>query len=51
MVVCGDGQCDFLGYIVKNFCYFLMEFVSGYILEVEVCDKCYVGLIFFNMEK
>ena len=35
----------------KNLCYFLMELVSGYILEIEVRDKCHVGLAFSNMEK
>lgn len=51
MVVCRDGQCDSPGYIAKNLCYFLMELVSGYILQVEVRDKRHVGLISSNIEK
>lgn len=51
MVVCRDGQCDSPGYTAKNLCYFLMELVTGYILEVEVRDKRHVGLISSNMEK
>lgn len=51
MVVCRDGQCDSPGHTAKNLCYFLMELVSGYILEVEVRDKRHVGLISSNMEK
>lgn len=47
----GDGQCDFLGFIVKNLCYFLMEMIIGYIIDVEVFDKREVGLKFVNMEK
>ena len=38
VIVCGDGQCDSPGHTAKNLCYFLMELVSGYILEVEVRD-------------
>lgn len=51
LVICGDGQCDSPGHTVKNLCYFLMEIVSGYILEVEVRDKHHVGLASSNMEK
>ena len=51
MIVCGDGQCDSPGHTAKNLCYFVMELVSGYILEVEVRDKRHVGLISSNMEK
>ena len=51
LVVCGDGQCDSPGHTAKNLCYFLMELVSGYILEVEVRDKRHVGLLSSNMEK
>ena len=51
MVACRDGQCDSPGYIAKNLCYFLMELVSGYILEVEVRDNRHMGLISSNMEK
>lgn len=51
MIVCGDGQCDSPGHTAKNLCYFVMELVSGYILEVEVSDKRHVGLISSNMEK
>lgn len=38
-VLSGDGQCDSPGFSAKNLCYFLMEVVSGYILEVEILDK------------
>ena len=51
IVVCGDGQCDSPGHTAKNLCYFLMELVTGYILEVEVRDKRHVGLASSNMEK
>ncbi|XP_044170425.1 uncharacterized protein LOC114973185 [Acropora millepora] len=36
LVVCGDGPYDSPGYSAKNLCYYLMEVVSEYILEVEV---------------
>ena len=51
VIVCGDGQCDSPGHTAKNLCYFLMELVSGYILEVEVRDKRHVGLASVNMER
>ena len=51
MIVCGDGQCDSPGHTAKDLCYFVMELVSGYILEVELRDKRHVGLISSNMEK
>lgn len=51
VVVCGDGQCDSPGHIAKNLCYFLMELVSDYILEVEVRDERHVGLASTNMER
>lgn len=51
VVVCGDRQCDSPGHTAKNLCYFLMELVSGYILEIEVRDKRHVGLASGNMEK
>ena len=50
-MVCGDGQCDSPGHTATNLSYFLMELVSGYILEVDVRDKCHVGLASTNMEK
>ena len=50
-LVCGDGQCDSPGHTAKNLCYFLMELVSGYIVEVEVRDKRHVGLALANMER
>ena len=51
VVVCGDGQCDSPGHTAKNLCYFLMELVSDYILEVEVRDERHVGLASTNMER
>lgn len=51
VIVCGDGQYDSPGHTAKNLCYFLMELVSGYILEVEVNDKRHVNLVSVNMEK
>ena len=51
IVVCGDGQCDSPGHTAKNLCYFLMELVSGYIVEVEVRDKRHVALASSNMER
>lgn len=47
----GDGQCDSPGHTAKNLCYFLMELVSGYILEIEVRDKRHGSLASSNMEK
>ena len=51
IVVCDDSQCDSPGHTAKNLCYFLMELVSGYILEVEVHDKRHVRLASSNMER
>jgi len=51
VVVCGDGQCDSPGHAAKNLCYFLMELVSDYTLDVEVWDKRHVGLASTNMER
>lgn len=51
LVVSGDGQCDSFGFLVKNFCYYLMDVVIEYILEVEVLDKRYVGMKFSIMER
>lgn len=51
VVVCGDGQCDSPWHTAKNLCYFLMELLSGDILEIEVRDKRHVGLASSNMEK
>ena len=50
LVVSGDGQCDSPGYSAKNLCYYLMEVVSEYILEVEVMDKRHVGMKSSTME-
>ena len=47
----GDGQCDSPGFSAKNLCYFLMEVVSGYILEVEILDKRHVNMKSPSMEK
>lgn len=38
-------------FTAKNLCYFLMELVSGYILEIEVRDKRHVNLALSNMER
>ena len=47
-MVCGDGQCDSLGHTATNLSYFLMELVSGYILEVDVCSTFFFLLeVFF----
>lgn len=51
LVLCGDGQCDSPGFSAKNLCYFLMELVSEYILEVEVVDKRHVDMKSTAMEK
>ena len=51
LVLCGDGQCDSPGFSAKNLCYFLMELVSEYILEVEVVDKRHVDMKSTGMEK
>lgn len=50
LVVSGDGQCDSPGFSAKNLCYYLMEIVSEYILEVEVLDKRHVGMKSSTME-
>ena len=39
------------GHTAKNLCYFLMELVSGYILDIEVKGKQHVGLASSNREK
>lgn len=49
-VVSGDGQCDSPGFSAKNLCYYLMEVLSEYILEVEVMDKRQVGIKSSTME-
>ena len=51
LVVSGDGQCDSPGFSAKNLCYFLMEVVLEYILEVEVLDKRHLGMKSSTMEK
>ena len=51
VVLGGDGQCYSPGFNAMNFCYFLMEVESNYILDIEVLDKRHVGLISTNMEK
>ncbi len=51
LVVSGDGQCDSPGFTAKNLCYFLMEVVSEYILEVEALDKRHVSMKSSTMEK
>ena len=50
LVVRGDGKCDLPGYSAKNLCYYLMEVVSEYILEVEVMYKRHVGMKSSTME-
>lgn len=50
LVVGGDGQCDLPGFSAKNLCYLLMDFVTQYILEVEVIDKHHVGMKSGTME-
>lgn len=35
----------------KNLCYFIMELVTQYILEVDVLDKRHVGMKSSVMEK
>ncbi|XP_068700031.1 uncharacterized protein [Montipora foliosa] len=50
LVVSGDGQCDSPGFSAKNLCYYLMEIVTEYILEVEVLDKRHVGMKSSTME-
>ena len=37
--------------IQLKICYFLMELIRSYTLEVEVNDKCYVNFVSVNMEK
>ena len=51
LVLSGDGQCDSPGFSAKNLCYFLMELVSGYILEVEIVDKRHVNMKSSCMER
>lgn len=50
LVVSGDGQCDSPGFSAKNLCCYLMDVVSEYTLEVEVMDKCHVGMKSSTME-
>lgn len=51
LVLSGDGQCDSPGFSAKNLCYFLMQVVTEYIMEVEVLDKCHVGMKSSTMER
>lgn len=51
LVVSGDGQCDSPGFSAKNLCYYLMDVVTEYILEVEVLDKRHVGMKSSTMER
>ncbi|XP_048588067.1 uncharacterized protein LOC5512102 [Nematostella vectensis] len=51
VVLAGDGQCDSQGFSAKNLCYFLMEIVTGYILEVEIMDKRHVNMKSATMER
>lgn len=50
LVLSGDGQCDSPGFSAKNLCYHLMDFVTEYILEVEVLDKRHFGMKSSTME-
>ena len=43
--VCGDSQCGSPRHTTKHLCYFLMELIRSYILEVELNDKCYVKFV------
>ena len=51
LVVGGDGQCDLPGFSGRNLCYYHMELVTEYILEVEILDKRYVGMKSSTMEQ
>ena len=51
LTVCGDGQCDSPGFSAKNLCYYVMEMITGYVIEIEVLDKRHVGLKSSTMEK
>ncbi|EDO29014.1 predicted protein [Nematostella vectensis] len=51
VVLAGDGQCDSPGFSAKNLCYFLMEIVTGYIIEVEIMDKRHVNMKSATMER
>ena len=51
LAVCGDGQCDSPGFSVKNLCYYVMEMVTGYVIEIEVLGKRHIGLKSSTMEK
>ena len=46
-----DGQCNSSGFNAKNLCYFLVEVITGYILNIEILNKRHVGLISTSMEK
>ena len=51
LAVCGDGQCDSPGFSAKNLCYYVMEMITGYVIEIEVLDKRDVRLKSSTMEK
>ena len=51
LTVCGDGQCDFSGFSAKNLCYYVMEMITGYVIEIQVLDKRHVGLKSSTMQK
>lgn len=38
LTVCGDGQCDSPGFSAKNLCYYVMEMITGYVIEIEVLE-------------
>ena len=44
LTVCGDGQCDSPGVSAKNLCYYVMEMITGYVIEIEVLLKKHVGM-------
>ena len=50
-VVAGDDQCDSLGFIAKNLCYYLMDVTTSYIIELEVLDKRETNMKSVTMEK
>ena len=51
LTVCGDGQCDSPDVSAKNLCYYVMEMITGYVIEIEVLLKKHVGMKSSTMEK
>ena len=41
--VCGDGQCKSPGFSATNICYYVMEMITGYVIDIQVLDIDMLG--------